>query len=78
VLGIWTTNMSSLINEDIREHYERRTLQTDVPAPNDTSCGQLMPFPEDTGGGANNGSHDDLLFGRDVWTPLIISGSSGK
>jgi hypothetical protein len=88
VLGIWTTNMASLINEDIREHYERRTvewqrrmmrmLQTDVPALNDTSCGQLMPFPEDTGGGANNGSHDDLLFGRDVWTPLIISGSSGK
>ena len=74
-------------------------LQTDVPALNDTSCGQLMPFPEDTGGGANNGSHDDLLFGRDnemqeeasqddragaasnivvgdVWTPLVISGSS--
>jgi hypothetical protein len=73
VLGIWTTDMASLIEEDIREHYERRTvewrqwmrgtLQTDIPALNDTFCGQLMPFPEDSSGGANNDSHNGLPFG---------------
>ena len=62
------------IEEDIREHYKRRTvewqqrmrgtLQTDIPALNDTFCGQLMPFPEDSGGGADNDSHDGLSFGR--------------
>jgi hypothetical protein len=48
VLGVWTTNMGSLISEDIREYYERRTvewqwemmrtLQTDVPDLNGTSA----------------------------------------
>jgi hypothetical protein len=76
VLGIWTTNMDSLISEDIREHYERRTvewqwemmrtLQTDVPDLNGTSRGQLRPFPEDTGRGTNNGPNDDLLFDHDT------------
>ena len=46
VLGIWTSNMNPLISEDIREHYERRTLtwqwgmmrtlHTDIPDLNDT------------------------------------------
>jgi hypothetical protein len=75
VLGIWTTDMASLIEENIREHYEGRTvewqqrmrgtLQTDIPALNDTFCGQLMPFPEDSGGGADNDSHDGLPFGHE-------------
>jgi hypothetical protein len=36
----------------------RGTLQTDIPALNDTFYGQPMPFPEDSGGGAGNDSHD--------------------
>ena len=54
-LGIWTTGMASLIEEDIREHYKRRTeewqqrmreiLRADTPALNATFYGQPMPFP---------------------------------
>jgi hypothetical protein len=76
VLGIWTTNMDSLISEDIREHYERRTvewqwemmrtLQTDVPDLNGTSRRQLRKFSEHTGCGTNNGPSDDLLFDHDT------------
>ena len=75
MLGIWTTDMASLIEEDIREHYERRTvewqqrmrgtLQTDIPALNDTFYGQPMPFPEDSGGRAGNDSNDGLPFGQE-------------
>jgi hypothetical protein len=68
--------MDSLISEDIREHYERRTvewqwemmrtLQTDVPDLNGTSRGHLRPSLEDTGCGTNNGPNDNLLFDHDT------------
>ena len=55
VLGIWTSNMNSLISKDIREHYEqktvgwpwemRRTFQIDIPEPGAHIPGTTRPVP---------------------------------